>query len=78
MHPPSSLPQWLCGDMLATKNGTQHTNKVAKSCRSKIRENTFVITKIMWPSNHHQNAFVATQALGHRMYVMSTEFLHCL
>ena len=26
----------------------------------------------------HQNGFVATQALGHMMYVMYSELLHCI
>ena len=32
----------------------------------------------MCPPSHHQNDFVATQALGHIMYVMYFELLHCI
>ena len=32
----------------------------------------------MCPPGYHHNGFLATHALGHRMYAMCTELLHCI
>ena len=37
-----------------------------------------IILKTMWPPNHHQNGFVATQALGNMIYVMCTDLRYCI
>ena len=47
-------------------------HKVLKSRRSKMG-----ITHMQSLPGSHQNGFVATQALGHMMYVMYREPLNC-
>ena len=32
----------------------------------------------MCPPGYHHNGFLATHTLGHRMYAMCTELLHCI
>ena len=31
----------------------------------------------MWPPSHHENGFVANQALGHILYVIYTIYIKC-
>ena len=47
--------------------------KVLKPCRSKMG-----ITHMESLPGYPQNDFVATQALGHMMYVMYSELLNCI
>ena len=48
---------------------TQSAQILQKQDGYNIRNHCLVITK---------NGFVATQALGHMMYVMFSELLHCI
>ena len=48
-------------------------HKVLKSRRSKIG-----ITHTQSLLGYHQNGFVATQTLGHMVYVMHSELLNCM
>ena len=48
-------------------------HKVFKSRRSKMG-----ITHTQSLPGYHQNGFVATQALGHMVYVMYSELLNCI
>ena len=49
------------------------SQKVLKSRTSKMG-----ITHMQSLPDYHQNGFVATQALGHMMYVMYSELLNCI
>ena len=44
----------------------------------KSRRNKMGITQMQSLLGYYQNGFVATQALGHIMYVMYSEVLNCL
>ena len=68
----SNVPSWLYG--LKKHTGTYPRHKKCSNLAEvrymyNIRNHCLVITK---------NGFVATQALGYMMYVMYSEFVHCI